>query len=316
MSSKCGDFRQKVVSWKESFWEWNSAYGVDERTGTDGNGVHLGKYDAFFFGIALISGGTHIAWSHVAEEGFGLVIIATAVVGLAFHSLCMCNGELTSALPFGGGSYGVVRLVEAKAIGYLNGIWTIMQSVILTGFQIYNFGKIFKSATGMPGDAVPVVWFLVYISIIAINTIGCKFYWRSVIFSCFWTFLILSIYFFGSLDGANFSKYAESADTSLFEGGIAGFLRILPWVIELFMGIELVNLTTDECSMPRQSVPFGMIWSMRVWFVVVLVIIVVAASNGPGIDELFETRTPLAYGEYHDSCPFVLHLIHAQLYHT
>jgi amino acid transporter len=72
--------------------------------------VSLKDYDMWALGITIVIGGQYFAWNAGLSAGFGSFFIATFLIASAYACLILCISELSSGLPFAGGSYGLARV--------------------------------------------------------------------------------------------------------------------------------------------------------------------------------------------------------------
>ena len=66
-------------------------------------------WDIWALGITIVIGGQYFSWNNGLESGFGSFMISTLLMGFAYICLCLCTSELSSAIPFAGGAYGLAR---------------------------------------------------------------------------------------------------------------------------------------------------------------------------------------------------------------
>ena len=66
-------------------------------------------------------GGDYFSFNAGLAAGFGSYMIANILIGLAYIFLCTNNAEITSALPFAGGAYGLARLSFGIVLGFCCG---------------------------------------------------------------------------------------------------------------------------------------------------------------------------------------------------
>jgi amino acid transporter len=60
-------------------------------------------------GVALAIGGQFYAWNVGLTAGVGSFFISVWLVGTAYLCLVLCLAEMSSAVPFSGGSFGCVN---------------------------------------------------------------------------------------------------------------------------------------------------------------------------------------------------------------
>ena len=72
--------------------------------------LSLKDYDMWALGITIVIGGQYFAWNAALSAGFGSFFIATCIIASGYGCLILCIAELSSGLPFAGGSYGLARV--------------------------------------------------------------------------------------------------------------------------------------------------------------------------------------------------------------
>ena len=87
-------------------------------------------FKIWMLGITIVIGGQYFCWNVALEAGFGSCIISIILVGLAYIVLCVDNAELTSAVPFSGGAYGLARLTLGFYPGFIVGICESVEYII------------------------------------------------------------------------------------------------------------------------------------------------------------------------------------------
>mmetsp|Transcript_28876 Transcript_28876/g.48477 ORF Transcript_28876/g.48477 Transcript_28876/m.48477 type:complete len:120 (+) Transcript_28876:48-407(+) len=78
-----------------------------------------GFWHIFFFTITFVMGDLVVTWNHGLKSGFWEYLIANTMIGLAYVGLVLCQAEMTSMLPFSGGTYGFARVTLGPFVGYL-----------------------------------------------------------------------------------------------------------------------------------------------------------------------------------------------------
>ena len=96
--------------------------------------VEVDKYHLLALGILAVISGPFYSWNVGLKSGFGSFAIMTGLMGWAYNCFCFCASELSSALPFAGGSYGLARCTLGYYLGFMTGSCEIMYYILLTGF--------------------------------------------------------------------------------------------------------------------------------------------------------------------------------------
>ncbi|KAH7484897.1 uncharacterized protein KRP23_3951 [Phytophthora ramorum] len=102
------------------------------------------KLDIMMLGITIVIGGQYFCWNAGIASGFFSFLAAFFLIASAYTTLCCCTAEITGALPFAGGSYGLARFVGFQDN---EGIEIITFSIIVTLLTIFYFGYAKKRQT-------------------------------------------------------------------------------------------------------------------------------------------------------------------------
>ena len=91
----------------------------NEENQADAALLNLNYTDLWALGLTTAIGGHFFAWTSALSTGFGTYIVSLTVLSTAYFILMMCISELSSALPFAGGVYGLARVTLGIYPGYL-----------------------------------------------------------------------------------------------------------------------------------------------------------------------------------------------------
>lgn len=80
--------------------------------------------------MAIVLGGHFIGWNAGSSAGFGSFLLTLGLLAFSYLSLVCCMAEMTSALPFSGGCFGVSRVTLGYYPGCLLGFLEIIQYLI------------------------------------------------------------------------------------------------------------------------------------------------------------------------------------------
>lgn len=194
--------------------------------------VRFNSYDMWALGITIVIGGQYFAWNEGLTAGFGSLAIATFLIATGYSCLILCIAELSSALPFAGGSYGIARVTVGIYPGFLVGCCDSIESVVYVAVAALTIGKIMTSITLLSAALEPLWWFLFYASAVMLQCWGGRLFWRANLFMAVVSFLIVLMFIFGAAKFADFSAYTllqtQSGYHQYFQGGFVQFMHILP----------------------------------------------------------------------------------------
>ena len=185
--------------------------------------LSLKDYDMWALGITIVIGGQYFAWNAGLSAGFGSFAIATFLIASGYGCLILCIAELSSGLPFAGGSYGLARVTAGIYPGYLVACFDSIESIIYVATSAVSIGQMLGYMFGTGRNWEPLYWLLFYGSALAIHCWGGLTFWRINMAMALVYFLIVLLYIFGSAHWGNFDSYAkledESGHSAWFHGG-------------------------------------------------------------------------------------------------
>ena len=103
----------------------------------------LTSFHVWAMGITVVIGGQYFAWNAGLAAGFGTFSMAFVCIGTAYFCLCACTAELSSCVPFAGGSYGLARCSFGSYAGFLVGICEAFEYMIYVAVSAVSLGDMF-----------------------------------------------------------------------------------------------------------------------------------------------------------------------------
>ena len=218
--------------------------------------LNLGHFDIWALGITVVIGGQYFSWNAGLTAGFGSYLISTVLVGTSYVCLCMCNAEITSALPFAGGAYGIARVSFGLYPGFMIGCLEAMEYIFYVASSCIVLASLICQTTNTSFNYIPVYCLVFYIVAVAIQVQGGRLFWRSNAVLCIASIVILLMYNFGSLWWVNLTNLSAPSTTggqeyTYFIGGFSKFLTVTPLAAWWFVGIESLNLSCSFVSNVR-----------------------------------------------------------------
>eukprot|EP01032_Pedospumella_encystans_P009646 gene9646-11338_t len=225
---------------------------------------------------------------------------------IAYYCLVLCVAELSSALPFAGGAYGIARVTLGIFPGYLVAVCDSFKSIIYASAAAYSIGEMVSRAN----DGVTLIeehrvyefahWAGFYVFCLCIQLYGRKFFWRVNLAFAAMSVAILFIYIFGSIRFVEFEENAsypgEEGIWRWFHGGMYEFMSVLPLGTRFFQGIQSINLACGYIKNPKTEVPKGYVWSMSFVMVTSFAVFFLATAVKPGLLIFIARLRPLSSG--------------------
>jgi ethanolamine permease len=209
--------------------------------------LNLGTLDVWCLGVTIVIGGQYFSWNAGLSAGFGSYLISTVLMGIAYTCLCFCNAEISSALPFAGGAYGISRVTLGLYAGFIIGILEACEYIAYVASSALVLSELLCLTTMTSLTMVPVYSLVFFVVAVSIQIGGGRWFWWSSSILAVMSISILLIYNLGSLKWTNIT-YTSSpsttggADYSYFIGGVASFIKVTPLAAWWYVGIEALNL--------------------------------------------------------------------------
>ena len=209
--------------------------------------LNLGTLDVWCLGVTIVIGGQYFSWNAGLSAGFGSYLISTVSMGIAYTCLCFCNAEITSALPFAGGAYGISRVTLGLYAGFIVGILEACEYIAYVASSALVLSELLCLTTMTSLTMIPVYSLVFFIVAVSIQIGGGRWFWWSSTILAVMSISILLIYNLGSLKWTDIT-YTSSpsttggADYSYFIGGVTSFIKVTPLAAWWYVGIEALNL--------------------------------------------------------------------------
>lgn len=210
--------------------------------------LNLKAFDIWALGITIVIGGQYFSWNAGYAAGFGSYLISTLLIGSSYVCLCLSNAEISSALPFAGGAYGLARVSLGMYPGFIIGCLEAGEYIVYVATSAISLSMMIITLTKASMNMLPVCCLLFYISALFIHIPGGKIFWRSNVVMALTSIGILLIYIFGSIPWCSFVENASSQAVSgglqneFFIGGFSNFLTVTPLAAWFYVGVESLNL--------------------------------------------------------------------------
>lgn len=256
-----------------------------------------GRWDIWMLGISIGLGGQYFSWNDGLRGGLYSFLLIYAVVGSAYIALCCCTSEITGALPFAGGAYGLSRCTLGFYAGFIVGCAETLEYIVYVGTSVIALARMLVESVPEIAGYEPLVWMLIYTSALAIHIRGDYVFWRwNVLIGVISLFFVL-LYCIGSFPHADFAANADDDPAFRFVNGFAGFMRSLPLSCWFFVGVEALSLASDDVLEPKKAIPFAQVACIVSLFVSGVVVLLVTVSlPPPGVNHIAKLLAPFDNG--------------------
>ncbi|CAK4210168.1 unnamed protein product [Aphanomyces euteiches] len=219
--------------------------------------VHVGSFDMWASGIVVVIGGQYFSWNAGLEAGTLSYGIALALMALAYLCLVLSMAEMTSMMPFAGGTYA-------------------MEYIIYVTCAFLQMSRMLAKQWPQLQDYQFLIWFLSYVL-------------ASVV-----SFGLVVVFCLGSLVYVDLNQPGQTDFVAV--GGFGTFMKASPISAWFFIGIESLNTLSRVVENPKAIVPKGQITSMITLIATGVWIYIVCIFLPPGMPTLVDELAPLNRG--------------------
>lgn len=252
----------------------------------------------YLLGLTIVIGGQYFSWNAGLAAGFWNCFGAVMITGTGYLCLCTCLAEMVSALPFSGGAYGFVRMSVGPFLGFLAGCCESIQMILYVASSVIPLGEMLTSIFGTSVWIEPIWWIIFYITSLAINLFGASVFWRFNRFIGITSLALILLYIIISIPNARFTDYAINGnDVPQSEMKPVNFFEYLPQATWLFIGVEMIPLTSTDCrNRAREVLPGALVACIVTLFLTGIGVLFTSCSQYPGTAALSTELQPLNYG--------------------
>eukprot|EP01040_Poterioochromonas_malhamensis_P002998 gene3000-3185_t len=254
---------------------------------------YAGTFDVLCLGLTIVIGGQVFSWNPLLLSGFWESLTGLLSTALMYFCLVFCISEMTSALPFSGGSYGFVRVCIGPFFGYVIGCCEALQNVAYVVSAVIPLAQMLSLLLKMDHTYEPLTWVFFFLTALAFNILGKNYFWKFNLVIGMVSLVLIVLYIASTIQYVEFDKFSGVQDYS-FDGG--DFMTYLPYCAWFFMGIEGLPLTCVDCNKPAKEIPYAMVGCMIILFFTGMGVFFVSLAQSPGIEEVALSAVPLNFG--------------------
>jgi ethanolamine permease len=252
--------------------------------------------DLYALGLTIVIGGQYFGWNKGLFAGFGSMVVGMFLMAIAYLCLCLCMSELTSAIPFAGGSYGLARCTLGNYLGFVIGCSECLEYIIYVAAATVSLGDMFVVINNNIDGYQWVVWIGFFISSVLIHVFGCEYFWRFNLFLAAVSVVILLIFVVASFQYVDFTKNASGDNAHLFEGGMQSFMKAFPLNGWFYVGVESINFAAKDTADPKKQIPLAQTMCICTLIVTSILVMFVSCSLPPGVQDLSHNLSALNPG--------------------
>ncbi|GLE02805.1 hypothetical protein PINS_up011669 [Pythium insidiosum] len=225
-----------------------------------------GRLDIWMLGLTIVIGGQYFSWNAGISAGLYTFLFCFTLIGSAYVVLCCCTSEITGALPFAGGAYGLARCTLGFYPAFLIGCCEALEYMMYVSTSVISLADMIVQIQPDLNRFRPLLWALFFVTALFFHLKSERVFWVFNLVIGSVSLGIVLLFCFGSLPYVSFAKYAADAHMD-FIGGAHGFMRVLPLACWFFVGVESLNLASDQVTQPKQIIPFAQIACVATLFV-------------------------------------------------
>jgi len=258
-------------------------------------GILHGAFDVWALGVASATCGICIFWNTGLPSGlFVPFILATVVAGAGYVFLVLCISEILSGLPFGGGSYGLIRITIGFYPGFIIASLEVVYLMLLLGTTIFVISSylcvIFSISQGL-SPIFCLGFILISCGIILFEKMISSFL-KVLNLLALYSVILLVMYCFFPVTVTD-----QKAGNVLLSSSNVSILNCFPGAVWIFTGIESVAYSSSTLSCPKEAVPKGAAASIISLFLAAILVIPLTMSYSAQTAGLFATQIfPLSAG--------------------
>ncbi|KAF1780432.1 hypothetical protein GQ600_9454 [Phytophthora cactorum] len=162
-------------------------------------------------------------------SGSPFFLIGYFLIASAYITFCCCTAEITGALPFAGGSYGLARCTLGFYPAFMIGCCEALEYIAYVSTSTISFVDLIVDAVPSLGSLSPLLWTFFYASALLIQLKGGREFWIFNLSIGVVSLVIAVIYCLG---------------------------RSPSW---FFVGVEALNLSSDQVEQPKKIVPIAQV---------------------------------------------------------
>eukprot|EP00981_Chlorochromonas_danica_P005697 scaffold1172_cov180-Ochromonas_danica.AAC.24 len=253
-------------------------------------------WEVTLLGIALIIGNHLYFWTGGLIGGVIEYLLTAIMSCFGYLCLALCLAEITSALPFGGGLYGMTRVTLGPFFGFIVACCEMFQSIVFTTSLLFPAGVTAAEVFGLPDSFIPFFWIVMLGLCLVVNIMGVKYFWRMNTILVLTAIVLFIIYY---------SVWMPCMDCKKYGGGIlmdipisySNWILCVPAGSLLFAGLELLPMACTDAREPSKTLPQSYLWAYAIISLNAFLLIFAAGCNAPGSFFVgISIDSPLYYG--------------------
>jgi ethanolamine permease len=167
--------------------------------------------------------------------------------------LALCFAELTSVVPFAGGSFGFCRAALGPFWGFLVGASEVLENIMKVVVCLYLLSSACTMVFETKAHLTPIWMLICYLLLLGIHVRGGSLFWNTVIILGLISIGTVLMFCIGNTKDIDVQLYGQ-LDVSTFDGDEQAFLESLYLPIWVYIGLEIVPQTCERVKNVRRLV--------------------------------------------------------------
>ncbi|KMY42790.1 ethanolamine permease [Peribacillus loiseleuriae] len=236
----------------------------------------LGPIQIWGLGVGIVISGSYFGWNYgLAESGYVGMLIATAIIGVMYVTLCLSLSELSTSMPHAGGAYAFTRRAMGPLAGFITGVGVTLEFAV--GTAVFTSGAGYYVNFLIPEIHPILAAAVLYVFFFIVHILGVNEYATIEMILVTISVGVVLLFSFYGMPHISAEKLFGG---SLIPGGISGIWAALPYAMWLYICMEMLPMLSEECRDPVKDMPKGI---MRAIFtLVILAVLVVTVTVGLG----------------------------------
>lgn len=260
-------------------------------TVSDDADVKIGLTTIWAIGVGSALGGDYFGWQFCLYGGFGSAFISVLYCGIFYWLYAGAITELAARYRSSGGSFDFVERALGKRYAALMGVLGLLK-LVLANCAVALAVSSYMVSGGMPTFLQAFCWIGMYS---VFTFLDCSGIHQSANVQIGGTILCVSILILYSV--SCFTKFSVSniLSTNLYEDGMMGFLKGLPFALQFYDGFEEVPLLIGYTKNPERTIPRA-IFLCYVTVAIIAFMILISGSGASPISTILNSEAPLMVG--------------------
>ena len=171
--------------------------------------------------------------------------MANALVGTIYILLAMCFGELSSIVPFAGGSFGYCRASLGPFWGFMVGASEMLENLFFVSVSVLVTSKALTAVCETDDSLQPMWFFVLFTLIFGVHLRGGALFWYSIIACGLVSVVLIFLYCSVGMQEINVEKWGTK-NGQLFMDSEFPFFATLYRCTFFYFGIEVVPQTCER----------------------------------------------------------------------